>query len=352
MRSFPLPIRMAGAIVLFAAALSTAGAARGDDVLKIFATTPDVASLARVIGGDRVAVSVMVKGPEDAHFAEAKPSFIKELSDADVYLQQGLDLEVGYAPLLLQNARNRRVIRGAPGFVDASTAITPIEVPQGSIDRSMGDVHPFGNPHYLLDPINGLKVARLLNEKLAALAPTSAPVFAQNLAAFRAALGERLFGAALANKYDIEKLALLQDRGKLLEFLDSQGDRSALAGWVGTMAPFKGRAVVDDHRMWPYFAARFGITIFDHLEPIPGVPPTTKHLTELVERMKSADVKVVIASSYYDPRHAQFIAAATGAIVVPFAHQTGARPGTDTYLDMIDYDVRQIATALQRTAAN
>ena len=137
--------------------------------LRVAATTPELGSLAREIGGEHVTVVVFAKGTEDAHFVEAKPSFIKELSQVDVYIQAGMDLEVGWAPVLLQNARNSKVLPGAPGYIDASTVITPLEVPTGPIDRSMGDVHPGGNPHYLTDPLNGLRVAELLRDTFSAV---------------------------------------------------------------------------------------------------------------------------------------------------------------------------------------
>ena len=134
--------------------------------LKVCATVPELGSLVREIGGNQVAVTVFAKGTENPHFVEAKPSLIKELSQADLYVQMGLELEVGWAPVLLQNASNGKVLQGARGYLDASTVINPMDIPSGTIDRSMGDVHPYGNPHYLTDPLNGLKVAALIRDKL------------------------------------------------------------------------------------------------------------------------------------------------------------------------------------------
>ena len=139
--------------------------------LQVAVTIPDLGSLVREIGGDQVAVTVFAKGTEDAHFVEAKPSFIKTLSEADLFIQMGLEMEMGWAPVLQQNARNAKVLPGARGFLDASTVITPLDVPTGPVDRSLGDVHEAGNPHYLLDPINGLRVARLIRDKLIELRP-------------------------------------------------------------------------------------------------------------------------------------------------------------------------------------
>lgn len=328
------------------AAPERAGAA--DAPLRVFATIPDLGNLAQQIGGDQVSVFVMGKGREDAHFLEAKPSFIKQLNEADVYIQNGLELEVGYAPLLLQSARNEKVLPGNPGYIDASTAITPLEVPSTAVDRSMGDVHPLGNPHYLLDPVNGLKVARLLAERFAKLRPEKSEDFRARFEDFKRRLGAALFGEALAGKYDVEKLAALADYGRLGSFLEQQADSKSLAGWVGALAPDRGTKYVDDHNIWVYFARRFGLENDGHMEPKPGLPPTTSHLQSLIERMKADHVPLVIASPYYDPRHAQFIAEATGAKIVYLSHLVGGRDGTDDYIAMIDYDVRQVAEALRK----
>ena len=330
---------------LLAVALTAAPVAAAEP-LKVVASVPELGSLARAVGGDLVSVTVLAKPTEDPHFVEAKPSYVRALSEADLYVQSGLDLEAGYAPVLLTGARNPRILAGQPGFVDASTAIVPLDVPVVPVDRSMGDVHPFGNPHYLLDPLNGLKVAGLLRDRLTALRPADEAVFTANYDAFRQRMDDALVGAPLARKYGAEKLARLYEYGKLLPFLEQQGDAAALGGWLGAMAPHRGVRAVDDHPIWTYFARRFGIDIVGHLEPKPGVPPTTRHLQEIVERIKADDVRLILAAAYYDPRHADFVAAQTGAVVVRMANQVGARPGTDDYLAMIDYDVRQVVAAL------
>ncbi|MGH7822803.1 MAG: metal ABC transporter substrate-binding protein, partial [Candidatus Binatia bacterium] len=164
---------------------------------------------------------------------------------------------------------------------------------------------------------------------------------------FRRRLGAALVGEELAGKYDFEKLALLYEKGKLVAFLEQQGQGAMLGGWLGAMAPRFGTRAVTDHNLWPYFARRFGLRLIGFLEPKPGVPPTTRHLGELIKRMKAQDVPLILASAYYDPRHADFVARSTGARVVGMANQTGAREGTDEYLKMIDYDVRQIVSALE-----
>jgi ABC-type Zn uptake system ZnuABC Zn-binding protein ZnuA len=343
-----------GLLLVLATVLCGLGAGPGvsaaaASTLKVGATTPDLGALVRTIGGDRVEVSVFVKPTEDPHFAEAKPSYIKVLNEADLFVQNGLDLEVGYAPLLLQQARNPRILPGAPGFLDTSTAIgQPLEVPTTPVDRSMGDVHPDGNPHYLLDPMHGLQVAQALADKLASLDPDGKPTFDANLTHFRDELYRDLVGNDLATKYgsDVPKLVLLFANQKLASFLDGQGQRAQLGGWLGKMLPHARAPVVEDHKIWIYFATLFGLNVVADLEPLPGVPPTTKHLEKVVDLMHTQNVKVVLASAYYDPRYARFVADNTGATVLKMANQVGAVPGTETYLGMVGYNVDQVAGAL------
>jgi ABC-type Zn uptake system ZnuABC Zn-binding protein ZnuA len=314
--------------------------------LKICATTTDLGSLARDIGGDQVAVTIFGKGPEDPHFIEARPSFVKAASDADIFLQLGLGMETGYAPLLLNNARNARVLPNAPGYIDCSRAIEPLGVPAGPVDRSQGDVHGDGNPHYLLDPLNGLKVAALLRDRFTALRPAQKDHFHGRYTDFRNRMARAMVGEALAKEYEFEKLALLAEHGKLLEFLKSQKQESLLGGWLGAMAPHYGAAYADEHDLWVYFARRFGLRGIGHMEPVAGVTPTTRQLGTLVEKMRTDKVPLILHVPYYDPRHARFVAEKTGARAVTLANQVGAIPDTDDYLAMIDANVRAVAGAV------
>lgn len=331
---------------LAVAALGAAAPAAAEP-LKVVATTPDLGALVRAVGGELVAVTVLAKPTEDPHFVEAKPSYVKAMSEADLYVQVGLEMEVGYAPVLLAGARNAAILAGQKGQLDASVVITPLDVPSGPVDRSMGDVHARGNPHYLLDPLNGLKVAALLRDTLTALRPADGPAFAANYDAFRERLDDELVGPALAKKYGAEKLATLYEYGKLMPFLERQGDAAQLGGWLAALAPYRGVKAIDDHPIWSYFARRFGIDVVGHLEPKPGIPPTTRHLQEIVDLVKADKVPLLLAAAYYDPRHADFVAAETGATTVRMANQVGSRPGTGDYLAMIDYNVQQVAAALR-----
>lgn len=329
------------AAVLPAAAASAAP-------LRVFATTTDLGSLVEEVGGDRVSVVTMVRGRDDPHFAEARPSFIKEMSQADLFVQVGLELEMAYVQPLIQNARNANVIPGARGFLDTSRAIVPLDVPTMAVDRSMGDLHALGSPHYLLDPVRGADVALLIASKLAELRPEDAGHFQARAADLRARVAAAMVGPVLAAKYDAFKLGQLAEQGGLDAFLTDQGDREALGGWYAAMLPLAGTKLIDDHWMWTYFARRFGLQVVGHLEQRPGIPPSTAHLQAIIERVRAEKIPGMIATPYYDRRYAAKVAEATGIEVVELAHQTDSRPGTETWLKMVDYNVKTVADVLGR----
>ena len=322
--------------------------AEASEPLRVIATVPELGELARIVGPDQVQVKVLAKPTEDPHFVDPKPSFAKALNQADLFIQLGMDMETGWAPVLLKTAKNPDVLPGRRGHLDTSVAISPLEVPLIPVDRSMGDVHALGNPHYLVDPIEGLRVARLIRDKLVEMRPAETAYFRQRYAEFAERLARALVGSELAKRYGVEgveKLARLHERGKMRAFLERQGELELLGGWLGKTSPHYGVLAVADHNMWPYFARRFGIQIVGHLEPKPGIPPSTKHLKELIAMMKAEDVNLVLTSVYYDPRHARFVSENTGATLLSMAHQAGARKGTEGYLEMVDYNVRQVVGA-------
>jgi ABC-type Zn uptake system ZnuABC Zn-binding protein ZnuA len=335
-------IRLTALAVL---SLSLAGAALSKP-LRVVTSVPDLADLVRVVGGEEVEVESLVRGPQDAHFMDPRPTFVRKLHDADLYVEMGLQLEIGWSPVLLQSARNPKIRQGGEAYVDASQAIAPLEVPTGTVTRAMGDVHAYGNPHYLSDPLNGLLVARLLRDRLAAARPAAADGFAAREAAFEQALLGRLVGPELAARHPADEIvaALAQDR--LAAWLQSNGGSAALGGWLGGLANARGTAVVQDHRLWPYFARRFGLRPVAELEPLPGIAPTTAHLAEVIDVVKAQDVRLLIASPYFDPRHARSVAERTGIPIATLAHQVGALPGADDYLSTVDLNVRRVEEAL------
>jgi ABC-type Zn uptake system ZnuABC Zn-binding protein ZnuA len=323
-----------------------AGQANADTApLRVVTTVPDLAVLARTVGGDSVEVSSMASEHEDAHFVEAKPSFVKRLSEADAFISVGLGLEIGYEEALLVGARNARVMPGRPGNIVAADAVQPMRsAPGGVVSRAMGDVHPGGNPHFSADPLSAVEVAALIAERFTELRPDEANTFRKRAAEFRRSIGRALVGEELDEKYDGTKLAVLYRRGALPAFLSEQGDSDKLAGWLGAMAPHFGTKAVDDHDIWPYFARTFGLEIVGHLEPKPGIRPTTKHLKEIIERMRAEKVKLVIKAPYYDPRHAEFVAEHTGAAVVELSHQAAA---SRSYIEFVDANVRALVGAIE-----
>lgn len=334
-------------LILGFGALGFAPSVRAAEPLRVVATVPDLADLTRAIGGDEVAVTTLAKGTEDPHFVEPRPSFVRALADADLFLQIGLELELGWVPALLEQARNARILVGALGHLDASSAITPRGVPPGPIDRSMGDVHRRGNPHYLADPRNGLLVADAIRARLAELRPAEAERFRAAYDALAKRLGAALVGEGLAAKYDAAKLARLFEAGRLGEFLAGQGDAAKLGGWLGRLEPHRGVLAVADHDLWSYFAAAFGIRIVALLEPKPGIAPTTRHLGEVIGLVRERKIPLLLAAPYYDPRHAALLARETGIAVVTLAHQVGALPEASDYVGTIDRNVRAVVAALE-----
>lgn len=318
--------------------LLAAPGARAD--LHVVATTPDLGSLVRAVGGDAVDVTVLVKGPQDAHFVEPRPSFIRKLHDADLFVLLGMDMEVGWVPALLRTARNPAIQPGGRAYLDASAAITPLEVPVGRVDRSMGDLHVYGNPHYLTDPVNGVLVARLIHDRLAALAPAERDGFAAGLRAFEAEVVRRLVGERLAGSLGATRVIDLASSGRLVAGIEAEGRVAELGGWLGAVRAHLGARAVQDHRLWPYFARRFGLELVATLEPLPGIPPTSRHLSQVVERAQAENARGILASTYFDPRHARWVSERTGIPVVPMAHQPGARGGTSDYVATVDHNVQ------------
>lgn len=313
------------------------------DPLKVCVTVPDLGDLAKVIGQGQVEVTVFVKGQEDPHSLVAKPSDVVKLSKADAFILLGMGMEIGWAPALLSRARNNQLTTEKPGYIDASTVIKPIHDAPGSfITRAMGDVHPEGNPHYMLDPVNGLMVAKLISERFAEIKPSSKSFFHQNYLKFEAAWAEKAFGSNLLAKYPLDKLIQIQTVGKLGDFLQQTGETKLLKGWFGKMEPLKGEQLVADHSQWPYFASRFHLNIDRFLEPKPGVPPSAKYLKRLVDWMNTENIPGVLASTYFSPRDLAFVEKHCKAQILPSAHQVNARTGTNSYLSMIDHNVKLI----------
>lgn len=341
------PRRKLLAPLLFALALLSPISSLGaEKPLKICATVPELGSLAAEVGGERVRVTVFARGSEDPHYLDAKPSFIKALSEADLFVLVGLELEAGWGPQLVKSSRNRKVQEGAPGYLDTSRAIIPLDIPTGVIDRRMGDVHPEGNPHFLADPLNGLKVAALIRDRLAALRPADQEYFHTRYEDFRRRLGAATVGSALAAKYDFEQLALLYEQRKLDVFLATQGDGGNLGGWLGLLQPFRGSKIITYHQSWPYLAHRFDLTVVATLEPKPGIPPSPGHLLQMIQSAQADGARVILMEPWLDKKAADFVSAKIGARVVQASTASIRGEGSYSYLQAIDRLVQSLAEGL------
>ncbi|MFM1871607.1 MAG: hypothetical protein RL398_1029 [Planctomycetota bacterium] len=324
---------------------------------RIVATTADLAALCRAVGGERVRVVAFAKNAEDSHFVMARPSMTRELADAELLVEVGRELEIGWLPVLVQQCRNAAVQQGRPGRFVAADHVRALGVPEGPVDRSHGDVHAGGNPHFLLDPRCGLEVAQALARHFTTLWPADAAQFAAGLAQLRRDLAVAMVGPKLAERYDhdADALARLFAAGRLGAVLDEHGDRPELAGWFGALLPRRGSKVVADHDLWPYFAETFGLQVLGFLEPKPGIAPTTRHLQGLAEQMRTAKVPAILTVPYFPARTAEALARATGAKVVAMEHQPGARRADRAqdvgYVEFVDWNVRALAEALPVPAA-
>jgi len=297
-------------------ALATLAMARaaGAQVLKVVTTTSDLGSLAENVGGDKVKVVALAKGYQDPHFVDPKPSFILEVSRADLLIVIGRELEIGWLPPLVNNSRNAKVQPGGSGYLDASANVKILEIPTGQITRAMGDVHPSGNPHYWLEPDNGRRIAQAIRDKLSELAPASKAYFAQRYTDFD------------------KRLSDAQKR------------------WEAAMAPYKGTKIVTYHRSWPNFMEHFGLDVIGYVEPKPGVPPSPTHTLELIAEMKRQGSKVIVVEPYFDLKTAQSIATQLDGKVLVLAPSAGGVKEAADYLGLFEYNINLLASTLKQIA--
>jgi len=287
-----------------------AGSGAAADKVRVVTTTTDLKALTEAVGGNLVDVDALARGSQNPHDLEVRPSLMVKVRRADLLVINGLELDQ-WAEVVVQGANNPRVVPGAPGRVDASAGILVLEVPRTRVDRSMGDVHPVGNPHYTIDP--GM-----------------APAVTANIL-------EGLVRAAPQHRADFEK-----NRDQFLARLNQ-----AMTKWSTELAPYKGTKVIVDHNMWPYFLTRFGLVQAGSIEERPGIPATPTHLTKLIAAMKEEKIKLILAVPWADYKLAERVAQEADAKVVLVANGVGALKGADNYLDTIDYNVRAVAQALR-----
>jgi ABC-type Zn uptake system ZnuABC Zn-binding protein ZnuA len=300
-------------LLLFLTAMSlsllVAVPARADQ-LQVATSLTDLASVARFVGGDHVTAKSLCKGYQDPHYVPAKPSLMKAIQHADVYVSTGLELDIGWLPLVLPGSRNPKIQPGQKGFVDASEGVPVLEKPTGTVSRGEGDVHPLGNPHYYGDPKNLEIVADHLAEVFSRLDPANADDYAANAKTFK----ERM--------------------------------ETSLAKWEKQMEPYKGTEVVTYHKNFIYFATRFGLKIFENVEPKPGIPPSPHHVADLTKAMKAQGVKLVLYQPYYNADACNEVAKRAGGTALEIATEAGGLPDTDDVFSKFNVLVSSIATAL------
>ena len=278
--------------------------------LKVAATVPDLAAIARAVGGARAEVYSLTLPTQDPHFVDARPHLALKLNRADLLLVVGLQLEAGWLPTLLTGARNARILKGSGGYLDCSSVARLREVPRVKVDRSMGDVHPGGNPHYLIDPLNAGRVAGAVARLMGKLDPTGKKVYDANTARFVKALGQ------------------------------------ARQRWAAALKPYRGTAVVPYHKSWIYFTSAMGLEAVAHLEPKPGIPPNAAHVLRVIRTMRSQKVALVLQEEYYPDRTARLIARKTGARLLILPGGARLRRG-ESYLQRMDATVRKLLAALK-----
>lgn len=275
--------------------------------IKVVTSLSDLAAITSAVGGDKVEVFSIGKGNQDPHFVPPKPSFILKLKDADMVVQVGMGLEP-WLPPLIENSRNLKLFRGAPGFVDTSFGIPVLNIPYGKVDRSLGDVHGQGNPHYWLDPVNAKYISANIVAGLKRVDPADSDYFDQHRQAFLKALA-----------------------GKLTV-------------WVKEAKPLNGVKVITYHQSWPYFEKRFGLNVVCNIEPKPGIQPSPKYIASLIARVKAENIQLIIMEPYFNRQVPDMIAKATGIKVVVLPPSVGGMPGINDYFELFDY---QLSTLLK-----
>jgi len=297
-------------ILLIAVALLGLDSRLEAQQIRVITTTPELADMAKQIGKELVQVESLTRGVEFMHAVPVKPSFVPKLNRADILIEMGLDLEISWLPALMEVANNSKILPGQAGNIDCSVGIQVLEVPR-SVDRSEGDVHPKGNPHYNLDPLSGRIMARNIANGLSRNYPQHKPVFEKNLNAY-------------------------------LNELDK-----AIARWQAMAMPLKGVKIVTYHVEWSYFANRFGLQQVGMIEVKPGIEPTPNHLISLTQKMQQEKAQVIIYGPQSD-RYPRQLASQTGATVVRLQSIAGGSSETDSYIKFIDYNLRSLLAAVKK----
>jgi len=316
--------------------------------LKVVTTLPDYADFAKAIGGDRVIVTALVRGDQDAHFIRPKPSFISHLTSAEVLISTGLDMEL-WLPTIIDKSGNPRIRSEQRGYVSASEGMELLEVPQ-AVSRMEGGVHVYGNPHVSCSPIHMKQAARNITSGLIKNDPDGAEVYRAGLKALLDRLDTALYGEELPRILGSETLDQLASQGRLVPFLKDKkiGERplvEKLGGWMGRMLPLYGKKIVTYHKNWVYFTRLFGLMTVGTVEPKPGIPPSARHVIQLMETMRSEKIGILLAANYFDHKAISDVAQRTGAQAVIVPLYVGGEVGVETYFDLVDLWVSRLLEA-------
>lgn len=315
------------------------------DKLNVLTTHTVLKYIAEQVGGELVSVTSLATGREDPHAMQARPSYMAAARRADLFIKIGMELEIGYERLIIDGSRNYKIRFGQPGHLDASLNILRLEVPTTRVDRSMGDVHPLGNPHYWLDPYNGRIVARSISKRLANLDPANADEYESNYASFKRRLDAAMFGEGLVALIGGDRLWSLALKNRLGSHLQKKGLEHLAGGWYKKIESFRGAELITYHRSWGYFANRFELNIVEELEPKPGIPPSPGHLRRVIDIAKQRQIKLILMEPYYNRRPAEFVAEKTGATLVEAANAIGGQPGVEDYFLLIDNVIERLMEA-------
>ncbi len=305
--------------------------------IQVVTTLPVYASLAREVGGEHVVAESISRADEDAHFVKPKPSLALLLRKADLFVTTGLDLEL-WAPVLVDKSGNRQIVDGQPGFVKAAQGVPMLDVPSSS-SRSGGDVHMYGNPHIFTSPLNAKIIAANIEAGLERVDPTHAGDYRSNLETFGRRVDVALYGERLLSVFDAETLESLTRQGKLISFLESQENEGEklitwLGGWLGRGMVFRGQPIVAYHKNWAYLFDLFGLEAVDYVEPKPGIPPSARHVHDLIETTHARGVRVLLAASYFSREQLESIAERSGTKLV--AVPLGPADEDSDYFSLVD----------------
>ena len=334
--------------VLLILLLSFVAAQPSQATLQVVTTLPAYAAIAQFVGGDRVVARAISRGDEDSHFVKPKPSFALMLKGADLFVTTGLDLEL-WAPTLVDKSGNRSIRDGQPGFVSASQGVPLLDIPD-SPSREAGDVHIYGNPHIHTSPLNAKIVAANIAAGLARIDAEGESAYAENLEAFNRRIDILMYGEALVDLLGSDALEPLARQGKLVEFLETREYEGSplierLGGWLARARSFSSREIVAYHKNWIYFTDLFGLEVADFVERKPGIPPSARHVHELLEKIESRQIQVILGASYFSRSQIETIAERSGcaAVIVDLGPQEITPDG---YFELVESWIAGLEKAL------